>query len=55
METLHEVMEALHKLGAKLLFFAFILHMLGVLKHLIIDRDNTLKRMLVPSKKVTEK
>jgi cytochrome b561 len=55
METLHEAMEALHKLGAKLLFFAFILHMLGVLKHLIIDRDNTLKRMLVPSKKVTEK
>ena len=55
METLHEAMEALHKLGAKLLFFAFILHMLGVLKHLIIDGDNTLKRMLVPSKKVTEK
>ena len=55
METLHEAMEALHKLGAKLLFFAFILHMLGVLKHLIIDRNNTLKRMLVPSKKVTEK
>jgi len=55
METLHEAMEALHKLGAKLLFFAFILHMLGVLKHLIIDRDNTLKRMLVPSKKVTQK
>ena len=55
METLHEAMEALHKLGAKLLFFAFILHMLGVLKHLIIDRDNTLKRMVVPSKKVTEK
>ena len=55
METLHEAMEALHKLGAKLLFFAFILHMLGVLKHLIIDRDNTLKRILVPSKKVMEK
>jgi cytochrome b561 len=55
METLHEVMEALHKLGAKLLFFAFALHMLGVLKHLIIDRDNTLKRMLVPSKKFSEK
>jgi len=28
---------------------------LGVLKHLIIDRDNTLKRILVPSKKVMEK
>ena len=55
METLHEVMEVLHKLGAKLLFFAFALHMLGVLKHLIIDRDNTLKRMLVPSKKFSEK
>lgn len=54
-ENLHEVMEVLHKVGAKLLFFAFALHMLGVLKHLIIDRDNTLKRMLVPSKKVTEK
>ena len=55
METLHEVMEVLHKVGAKILFFAFVLHMLGVLKHLIIDRDNTLKRILVPSNKVTEK
>jgi len=55
METLHEVMEALHKVGAKILFFSFILHVLGVLKHLIIDRDNTLKRILVPSKKVMEK
>ena len=55
METLHEVMESLHKVGAKILFFSFILHVLGVLKHLIIDRDNTLKRMLVHSKKVTEK
>ena len=55
METLHEVMEALHKVGAKILFFSFILHVLGVLKHLIIDRDNTLKRILVPSNKVTEK
>ena len=55
LETLHKVMEVLHKVGAQILFFAFILHMLGALKHLIIDRDNTLKRMLVPSKKVTEK
>lgn len=55
MEALPEVMKVLNKVGAKILFFAFILHMLGVLKHLIIYRDNTLKRMLVPSKKVAEK
>jgi cytochrome b561 len=51
MDTLHEIFEVVHKIGAKLLFFAFLLHILGVLKHLVVDRDNTLKRMLVPIKK----
>jgi cytochrome b561 len=51
MDTLHEIFEVVHKIGAKLLFFAFLLHTLGVLKHLVVDRDNTVKRMLVPIKK----
>jgi cytochrome b561 len=51
MDTLHEIFEVVHKIGAKLLFFAFLLHILGVLKHLVVDRDNTVKRMLVPIKK----
>jgi cytochrome b561 len=51
METLHEAMEVLHKLGAKILFVGFVLHIAGVLKHVIIDRDNSLKKMLVPRNK----
>jgi cytochrome b561 len=45
---LHEAMEETHEFGANLLFFGVMLHVLGVLKHLIINRDGTLKKMLVP-------
>jgi hypothetical protein len=48
METLHEFLEEVHEVGAKVILAGFILHMAGMLKHLIIDRDGTLRRMLVP-------
>ncbi|HLS97582.1 MAG: cytochrome b [Porticoccaceae bacterium] len=47
-EDLHEWMEEVHELGANLLYFGVIIHVLGGLKHLVIDRDGTLRRMLVP-------
>lgn len=48
METLHEAMESIHKASAKVVLAAFLLHLGGVLKHLLLDRDDTLKKMLVP-------
>lgn len=50
METLHEAMETAHKLGAKALLLAFALHIAGVLKHALINKDGTLLRMLKPQK-----
>jgi len=47
-ETVHEAFETLHKLGANILFYSFILHIGGVFKHLLIDRDNILSRMIKP-------
>lgn len=45
-EFLSEVGDELHDLGKSILIFAIGLHVLGALKHHIIDKDNTLKRML---------
>ncbi len=45
-ETLHEVGEAIHGLGGKLLILAIVLHVAGALKHHLVDRDGTLRRML---------
>ncbi len=49
METLHEFLEEVHEVGANIILAGFILHMAGVLKHLILNRDGTLRRMLVPA------
>ena len=35
-----------HSLGGKILLFTIVLHVLGALKHRIIDRDATLSRMV---------
>ena len=43
---LHEILETTHKWSAKLLWPLLILHALGALKSLFIDRDRTLQRML---------
>ena len=45
-EWLHEVAESLHKLAPNLLWPLLGLHVLGALKHLLIDRDATFRRML---------
>jgi cytochrome b561 len=45
-EWLHEAAETVHKLSSNLLWPLLGLHVLGALKHLIIDRDATVRRML---------
>jgi len=45
-EFLSEVGDELHDLGKSIILFALALHILGALKHHVIDKDNTLKRML---------
>lgn len=36
----------IHGIGAWVLIFAIVLHVIGALKHHVVDRDATLKRML---------
>lgn len=43
---IHEFAEVAHAIGRAIIFFAAALHILGALKHLVIDRDRTLQRML---------
>jgi len=45
-EWLHEGAEVAHAIGRFSLFALIPLHVLGALKHAIIDRDRTLQRML---------
>lgn len=45
-EWLHEAGELVHKTASKLFWPLIILHVLGGLKHFVIDRDRTLQRML---------
>lgn len=45
-EWLHEAAETLHKLAPNLLWPLLGLHVLGALKHLVVDRDATVRRML---------
>lgn len=43
---LHELAETLHGVGRYMLWVLVPLHLVGVLKHVIIDRDHVLARML---------
>lgn len=43
---LHEFAEEVHEAATKLLWPLLILHVGGALKHLVLDRDGTMKRML---------
>lgn len=45
-ETLAGIGKAMHGLGGKLMMAAVLLHIAGALKHHLIDKDFTLKRML---------
>ena len=40
--TAHET----HEIAGKVMFVAFLLHVVGALKHHFMDKDGTLKRML---------
>lgn len=48
-EWLHEAAEEGHEVLTTLLIPLVALHVLGALKHAVLDRDGTLKRMLVPA------
>lgn len=45
-ELLHEIGEVMHGAGGKLLIAAILLHVVGALKHHVVDRDGTMRRML---------
>lgn len=49
-EAAHEIAEVLHTIGRWTLVAAITLHVLGALKHAMIDRDGVLRRMLAPAK-----
>ncbi len=49
-EDMHELAETIHAVGRYMLYVLIPLHVLGALKHLVIDRDDTFKRMLAPLK-----
>jgi cytochrome b561 len=45
-DWLHEAVEEIHGAATKLFWPLIALHVAGALKHLVIDRDGTLQRML---------
>ncbi|MFN3513476.1 MAG: cytochrome b [Phenylobacterium sp.] len=45
-DWLHEAGEVVHKAASKLFWPLIALHVAGALKHLVVDRDRTLMRML---------
>lgn len=46
---LHEAAEVVHGVTSKVVLALTLLHVAGALKHLVIDRDGVVKRMLVPA------
>lgn len=49
-QGVHEFAEVMHAIGRWALVGAITLHVLGALKHALIDRDGVLQRMLAPAK-----
>lgn len=45
-QGVHEIAEIAHAIGRLVILVVVPLHVLGALKHVVIDRDNTLQRML---------
>lgn len=50
-EAAHELAEVLHAVGRWSLVVLISLHVLGVLKHVVIDKYNIVRRMLSPPKR----
>lgn len=46
LETLHEALEGVHKVTSRVLLVLIGLHILAALKHRVVDRDGSLRRML---------
>lgn len=46
----HEAAEIAHFVGRWMIFVALVAHVLGALKHLVLDRDGAFTRMLWPSR-----
>ncbi|MEZ5776312.1 MAG: cytochrome b [Hyphomicrobiaceae bacterium] len=53
MHWLHEAMEGIHSVSVHLFIPLVALHVLGALKHAVIDRDGTMQRMLRPGRSGT--
>ncbi len=49
-QGVHELAEVLHAIGRWALVGGIALHVLGTLKHVMVDRDGVLRRMLAPVK-----
>jgi cytochrome b561 len=49
-ETLAQALEVMHELFSHLWIPLILLHVLGTLKHALIDKDGVLSRMLKPNK-----
>jgi cytochrome b561 len=49
-EGVHEFAEVLHAIGRWTLIIFIGLHVLGTLKHMFVDRDGVLERMIAPKK-----
>lgn len=47
-EGIHEFAELMHVVGRATLFFIVPVHVLGALKHLMLDRDGVFMRMIKP-------
>lgn len=46
-----EIAKASHDLGATILVWGVLLHVAGVLKHMFVDRDHLLDRIMVPPRR----
>ena len=49
-EAAAKLLRVVHDIAGKLLLFLLALHVIGALKHHVLDRDDVLKRMLRPLK-----
>lgn len=48
-EDFHEAMEEMHEFATNIMLPLVVVHVLGALKHLIIDRDGVMARIFVPA------
>ncbi len=54
-QGVHELAETAHLIGRATIFFVLPLHVLGALKHLVVDRDGVFMRIITPGAKLKAK